>query len=87
MLLVVATRWCFRVWQGVLLLYHRAVQPVLMKHEAQIDKLLHEVQTRGKDLAMEQAQKVAGRVQTALQQGHGLVKNQYQVRSMAVLVS
>jgi len=81
--------WCVRVpccWcalQGVLLLYHRVVQPVLTKHEAQIDKLLHEVQTRGKDLAMEQAQKVAGRVQTALQQGHGLVKNQYQVRCRA----
>lgn len=64
--------------QGVLLLYHRGVQPVVMKHEQQIDKTLQEVHTRGTDYAMEQLRRLVGLLQSAMQQGSGMVKNQYQ---------
>lgn len=64
--------------QGVLLLYHRAVQPLLMKHEHQIDQGLQELHTRGTDYAVEHARGLAGAMQSVLQQGSGLVKNQYQ---------
>lgn len=69
--------------QGVLLVYHKAVQPLLRKHEEKIDKTLHEFHTRGADMAVQGARSVATNVadfvQKGAKSGQSLIGNQYQV--------
>lgn len=53
------TIYSFIVFQGAVYIYNTFLRPVLMKHEKEIDRKLMEVWCRGKDFAVQNAQKIA----------------------------
>ena len=72
--------------QGAVFMYDKVLRPFVARYENDIDVNLHEIQTRGTDLAMEYSKSFLAKIIEVAQKGAQAAPRAYQVRRMMPFV-